>query len=322
MKRRNFVTALAGSVAFVSTWPLVARAQAPKIARVGVLVPANPEPFWSIFRKAMAGLGYVEGQNVQFEFRSAQGNPQLLPSLATELVHLNVDVLVAYQTPAVTAAKNATSTIPIVMGGAADPVGTGLIASLARPGGNITGVSGTTNESGAKILEVTREMLPALRRVGVLANATDPFTPSLLKQIDHGGQVLGIAIQPVMVRGVADFEAAFADMSKAHAGAVLVQPSLPWKAAAELAMKHRLPAIAPTNAFARQGGLTSFAADQNELYGLAARYVDRILKGAKPADLPVQEPTKYLLIINLKTAKALGLTVPPALLVRADEVIE
>ena len=180
------------------------------------------------------------------------------------------------------------------MTGAGDPVGTGLVASLARPGGNITGVSGTTNEFGAKIFEVTREMLPSLQRVGVLANATDPFTASLLKQVDHGGQVLRVAIQPVMVRGVEDFEAAFEEMTKAHADAVLVQPSLPWKQAAELALKHKLPAIAPTNAFARNGGLMSFAADQNELYELAARYVDRILKGDKPADLPVQEPTKYL----------------------------
>lgn len=319
MKRRDFI---ARGAAALGVGPLSARAETPNLARIGVLVPANPEPFWSIFRKAMAGIGYVEGQNVRFEFRSAQGNPQLLPSLAQELVGLRVDVIVAYQTPAVTAAKNATTTIPIVMGGAGDPVGTGLIASLARPGGNITGVSGTTNESGAKILEVAREMLPSLRRVGVLANSADPFTTSLLKQVTHGGQVLGIAIQPVMVRGVGYFESAFVELTKAHADAVLVQPSLPQKPAAELAMKHQLPAISPTNAFAREGGLMSFAADQNELYGIAARYVGRILKGDKPADLPVEEPTKYLLIINLKTAKALGLTVSPTLLARADEVIE
>ena len=205
MKRREFLIMLGGAA--IAGAPL-ARAQAAKMARVGVLAPANPEPFWGIFRKAMAGLGYIDGQNVQFEFRSAQGKPELLASLAQELVGLKVDVIVAYQTPAVTAAKNATTTIPIVMSGAGDPVGTGLIASLARPGGNITGGSATTNESGAKILEITRELLPSLRRVGVLANSTDPFTPSMLKQINHGGQVLGIAIQPVMVGGVADFEAA------------------------------------------------------------------------------------------------------------------
>lgn len=285
-------------------------------------MPANPEPFWSIFRKAMAGLGYPDGQNVQYEFRSAEGNPQRLPSLADELVRLKVDVLVAYQTPAVTAAKNATMTIPIVMGGAGDPVGTGLIASLARPGGNITGVSGTTNELGAKILEVTREILPSLTRVAVLANSTDPFTPSLLKQVERGGQLLGITIQRVMVRAAGEFEAAFEEMTKTHADAVLVQPSLPWKQAADLALKYRLPAISPTNPFARAGGLVSFAADPNEQYGLAARYVVRVLKGDKPVDLPVQEPTRYLLSINLKTAKSLGLTVSPALLIRADEVIE
>jgi putative ABC transport system substrate-binding protein len=319
VKRREFLIMLGGAAA---GWPLAARAQAAKMARVGVLAPANPEPFWGIFRKAMAGLGYIDGQNVQFEFRSAQGKPELLASLAQELVGLKVDVIVAYQTPAVTAAKNATTTIPIVMSGAGDPVGTGLIASLARPGGNITGGSATTNESGAKILEITRELLPSLQRVGVLANSTDPFTPSMLKQINHGGQVLGIAIQPVMVGGVADFEAALGEMAKNRADAVLVQPSLPRKSAAELALKYRLPAIAPTNSFAHEGGLMSFAAEQNELYGLAARYVGRILKGDKPADLPVEEPTKYVLSINLKTATALGLTISPTMLARADEVIE
>jgi putative ABC transport system substrate-binding protein len=319
MKRREFVIML-GSAAIAA--PPSARAQSPRMAHIGVLVPANPEPFWSIFRKAMVGAGYIEGQTVQFEFRSAQGRSELLPALADELVRLKVDVIVAYQTPAATASRNATKTIPIVMAGVGDPVGTGLVASLARPGGNITGASATTNESGAKILEVTRDMLPSLRRVAVLANSTDPFTASLLKQVNHGGQVLGITIQPVMVRGAGDFEAAFGDMAKAHADAVLVQPSLPRKSAAEFAVKHKLPAVAPTNAFAREGGLLSFAADQRDLYGLAARDIDRILKGDKPADLPVEEPTKYLLSINLKTAKALGLTVSPSLLVRADEVIE
>jgi putative ABC transport system substrate-binding protein len=319
MRRRELIRLMGLTAA---TWPLAAGAQAPKTARIGILVPANPEPFWSIFRKAMDGIGYVEGQNVQYEFRSAQGKPQLLRSLADELVGLKVDVIVAYQTPAVTAAKKATTMIPIVMGGAGDPVGTGLIASLAHPGGNITGISGTTNESGAKILEVARDMLAPLRRVGVLANATDPFTPSLLKQVNHGGQVLRIAIEPVMVHDEGDFEAAFGEMTKAHADAVLVQPSLPRKAAAQHAVKHRLPAIGPTSSFADEGGLMSFAADQNELYGIAAHYVGRILKGDKPADLPVEEPTKYLLAINLNTAKALGLTISPVMLARADEVIE
>jgi putative ABC transport system substrate-binding protein len=270
----------------------------------------------------MAGLGYIEGQNILFEFRSAQGKPELLPSLAQELVRLNVDVIVGYQTPSVSAAKNATTTIPIVMSGAGDPVGTGLVASLSRPGGNITGTSSTTNESGAKILEIAREILPSLRRVGVLANSTDPFTASLLKQVNHGGEVLGIAVQPVMVGGVGDFEVALQQMTKASADAVLVQPSLARDVAAELAVKHRLPAIAPINSFVHEGGLMSFAADQNEIYNLAARFVVRILNGDKPADLPVQEPTKYLLSINVKIAKALGLTVPAAMLVRANEVIE
>ena len=248
--------------------------------------------------------------------------PQLLPELAAELVRLKVDIIVAAQTPAVHAAKQATSEIPIVMATAGDPVGTGLIASLGRPGGNITGNAATTAELGAKTLEAVREMLPAVRRVAVLANASDPFTRSFLEQIEAGGRTLGIQVQSVMVRTADEFETAFSGMIKERADAVIVQPSLPRKAALELAMRHRLPSVSPTRLFPAEGGLMAYSASQHDMYRRAARYVDRILKGAKPADLPVEEPTKFELVINLKTAKALGITIPPALLARADEVIE
>jgi putative ABC transport system substrate-binding protein len=316
--RRQFISALGGAAA----WPLAAQAQQPKLARIGVLIPANPEPFSSEFRAGLREHGYIEGQNIAFEFRSADGKPNLLRELAAELVRLKVDIIVASQTPAVTAARQATTEIPIVMAPAGDPVGTGLISSLARPGGNITGLSSTTAELGAKTLELIREVLPSTRRVAVLANAADPFSRSFIELIEDGGRTLGIAIQTIRVRGVEEFDAAFAAMDKERADAVIVQPSLPRKPALDLALKHRLPAVGPTPLFPREGGLMSYAGNQNDTYRRAALYIDRILKGAKPADLPVEQPTKYELVINLKTAKALGLEVPAAVLARADEVIE
>jgi putative ABC transport system substrate-binding protein len=318
MKRRAFITLVGGAAA----WPVAARAQRPKLPRLGVLIPANPEPFWSVFREGLREYGYVAGQNIQFEFRSADGKPGLLPSLAAEIVRLKVDIFVASQTPAVIAAKQATTEIPIVMAGAGDPVGTGLVASLARPGGNVTGLSGTTAELGGKLLELLRELLPSTQRVAVLANASDPFTKVFVEQIEQGGRTLGIAIQTIRVAGVEEFAAAFAAMKDARADALIVQPSLPRKPAIDLALRHRLPPISPTPLFPSEGGLMSYSANQSTLYRRAAYYIDRILKGAKPADLPVEQPTKYDLVINLKTAKALGIDVPPILLARADEVIE
>jgi putative ABC transport system substrate-binding protein len=326
MQRREFI-ALFGSAAVTIPWPLAARAQQPKLAKIGVLIPANPESFrsesiWDVFRDGLSDNGYIEGRNIQFEVRSADGRPGLLPDLAAELVRLKVDMIVAHQTPAVTAASRATQRIPIVMAAAGDPVGTGLIASLARPGGNITGLSGTTTEMGGKILELIREMLPSARRVAVLANAADPFTKPFLGQIQLGGQSLGIAIQVIMIGAAGEFDAAFAAMKNERADAVIVQPSLPRKPAVDLALKHHVPPISPTRQFPGEGGLMSYSAGQHDLYRRAAVYVDRILKGAKPADLPVEQPTRFELVINLKTAKALGIEVPPSLLLRADEVIE
>jgi putative tryptophan/tyrosine transport system substrate-binding protein len=326
MNRRDFITLVGGAAAASMLWPLPLAAQQPKLPRIGVLLTANPEPFWSEFRKGLREHGYGEGQNIQFEFRSADGKQDLLRALADELVRLKVDIIVASQTPAVIAARQATSEIPIVMAPAGDPVGTGLISSLARPGGNITGLSGTAAELGAKTLELVREVLPSsTRRVALLANAGDPFSRSFVEQIEQGGRTLGIAIQTIMVRGEEEFAAAFAAMTKERADAVMVQGSFPRKPVLDLALKHRLPAVgggAGGRLFAQEGGLMSYSGNQNDQYRRAALYIDRILRGAKPADLPVEQPTRYDLVINLKAAKALGITVPPTLLARADEVIE
>ena len=318
IRRRKFLATLGGAAA---AWPFAVRAQQQKPPRIGVLVPANPEPFWSEFRAALREHGYIEGQNIAFEFRSAEGKPERLRGLADEFVRLKVDAIVAHQTPAVIAARQATTEIPIVMAGAGDPIGTGLISSLVRPGGNITGLSATSAETGAKTLELIREVLPSTRRVAVLANAPDPFSRVLVEQIENGGRTLGIAIQPIRVRGADEFNAAFAAMVNERADAVIVQGSMPRKPAIDLALKHRLPLIG-VNPFAREGGLMSYSVRQSDLFRRPAYYVDRILKGANPADLPVEQPTKFELAINLKTAKALGIEIPPSVLARADEVIE
>lgn len=317
MKRRQFIV----GVGAVTAWPLALRAQ-PRLTTIGALVPANPEPFWTKVRDGLRELGYVEGKNVRFEFRTADGKPGLLNGLAEELVRLNVDLLLVWQTPAAFAAKKATTSLPIVMASVADPVGTGLVASLARPGGNITGLSGTTAELGAKILELIREMIPSAQRAGVLVNATDPFSRIFVEQIERGGLSLGMTVQPVVVDGVDGFDAAISAMAKERADAVIVQPSLPFKAAVDLALKYKLPTISPSQVFTGAGGLVSYSADQNELYRSVAQYVDRILKGAKPSELPVLQPTRYELIVNLKTANSLGIVLPPTFVARADKVIE
>jgi len=319
VKRREFITLLAGTTV---AWPLPLAAQQPKRPRIGILVSSNPEPFWSEFRAGLREHGYIEGQNIQFEFRSADGEPTRLREMALELVRLKADIIVASQTPAVTAARQATTEIPIVMASAGDPVATGLISSLARPGGNITGLSGTAAEASAKTLELIREVLPSTRRVAVLANAPDPFSRPYVEQIEQAGRALGIAIQTIMVRGVEELDAAFAAMDKERADAVMVQGSLPRKPVLDLALKHRLPSIGGSVLLSREGGLMSYSSNQNEVYRRAAFYIDRLLKGAKPADLPVEQPTRYELVVNLKTAKALGIAVPATLLARADEVIE
>ena len=321
MKRREFLALIGGAIA---AWPGAGWAQPGKVARIGVLVLGNPDPgpFLTELRAGLRILGYVEGQDIHLEFRSAGGNPNVLAALAAELVGLKVDIIVAFQTPTVIAAKEATNDIPIVMCPAGDPIATGLVASLSRPGGNVTGVSGATAELGAKNLELIREVLPSARRVAALANAPDPFHKPFLHYIDKAAGTLGIEFKPFLVQRPEAIDASFLEVEKWRAEAVIVQPSLPLGRAAVLAVKHRLPAISPTAPFPAAGGLMSYSADTRALIREGAVFVDKILKGRKPADLPVQQPIKFQLNVNLKTAKAIGLTVPATLLARADDVIE
>jgi putative tryptophan/tyrosine transport system substrate-binding protein len=322
MRRREFIALVGGAA--VTAWPLVARAQQPKVATIGVLVRSAPgwQQFWQSFPLALRDLGYIEGKNIQFEFRSDQGQISRLPELAAELVGLKVNVIVSWFTPAAIAAKQATHKIPIVCALCGDMVGTGLVDSLARPGGNVTGNSGLTAELSAKTVELIRDMVPSAQRVAALANAPDPFSKSFLKQIQLAGEATGMAIDPIMIHSTEELDAAFPAMERSRPAAVIVQPSLPTKRVAELALSYRIPAVCAWRDFAHDGGLASYFGAEGEMYQRAAVFVEKILNGAQPSELPVEQPTRFELLINLKTARALGLSVPPTLLGRADEVIE
>ena len=265
----------------------------------------------------------MEGQNIAFEFRSAQGKADRLPGLAAELVRLKVDVIVALYVPSALAAKQATRDIPIAII-AADPVETGIVPSLARPGGNITGVSLMSAASNAKNIELFRDMLPSVHRVGVLLNAKDPvFAKAMLDEALRARGPTGIEIQPaVTIQGPDELESAFMTMVKERADAVIVQGSLVVKPLVDIAIKYRLPTASSTRAFAEIGGLMSFGADGPAAVRHGAKFVQRILQGRQPKDIPIEQPTKYELVINLKTAKAIGLKVPETFLERADKVIE
>ena len=319
MRRRDFIVVLAGSAA---AWPFVVRAQQTRPAKLGVLLVEKREPFSRVFWEGLRELGYIDGQNMQIEYRSAEGKLDRLATLAAELVDLKVDIIVASETPAVQAAKRATTEIPIVMAPSGDPVGTGLIGSLSRPGGNVTGLSAATAELAGKSLELIREMLPGARRVAALADPANAFTKSFLAQIHGSAKAAGFEIQDVMLGGTQDLEPIFAGLASGGIDALVVQPTLPRAPIIALARKHRLATVSGNRAFADAGGLMSYAGSLADRYRNAAPYVDKILKGAKPADLPVQQPTKFELVINLKTAKALGIAVPHAMLTRADEVLE
>jgi putative tryptophan/tyrosine transport system substrate-binding protein len=322
MRRREFITLLSSAAA---AWPVAARAQRGKLARIGALVltQGDAQSLGRALGEGLRELGYVEGQSFNFEFRSADGNTDRLPALAADLVRLPVDVIVATFTPCALAAKQATTTIPIVMVAVADPVGAGLVQSLARPGGNITGFSNMGAETAGKSVELLREMLPQLRRVAVLANPVDPFTRPLLEQVHLAGRTTGIEIAPIaMARGSDELEAAFATMTQERAEAVVVQGIFFSRTVADLAVKYRLPSASVLRQFAQAGGLISYGADVSDIFRRSAVLVHKILQGTKPSDLPVELPTKFDLVVNLKTAKALGLDVPWFLQQRADEVIE
>jgi putative tryptophan/tyrosine transport system substrate-binding protein len=320
MKRREFIAGFGAAIA----WSHVARAQQPKVYRIGALLLgiADADSFRTELREELARFGYVEGRNVLFEFRSAEEKLDLLPKLAAELVALKVDVIVALYTPCALAALGATREIPIVVV-AGDPLRTGLVPSLNRPGGNITGVSLIAAELHGKCVELFRDVSPSIHRVAFLGNAADPFSKPALEEMLLAGRNTGIEIAPViMVRGPDEIDAAFAAMKKEGAGAVVVLGSLASKHAAELALKHRLPAAAQSRSFVEVGGLMSYGTDGPNSFRQSAVFVKKILQGGKPAEMPIEQPTKFELTINLKTAKALGLTIPQSLLLRADEVTQ
>jgi putative tryptophan/tyrosine transport system substrate-binding protein len=309
--------------------PLAVVQPAASIARIGFLGNSSPtfaSPLVEAFRHGLRERGWVEGQNLAIEYRWAEGSVERLPALAAELVHLHVDVIVTIGgTPASLAAKHATDTIPIVMAVGADPVGTGLVASLARPGGNITGLTLFVPELEGKRLELLKEAVPGLSRVAVLANPVNPATARALRATEVAAQALRIPLQLLEVRDPSEFESAFAAMAGAQTDALIVLPD-PMLAAqrprvVELAAQNRLPVMYAFREDAEAGGFMAYATNFPDLLRRAAGFVDKILKGAKPADLPVEQPMKFELVINLKTAKALGLTIPPTLLFQADEVI-
>jgi putative tryptophan/tyrosine transport system substrate-binding protein len=320
MRRRDFLTLFGGTAA----WPPAARAQQTKVHRIGALLLGNAdaESFRMELREGLRKSGYIEGQNLLFDFRSAEGEFDLLPKLAAELVALKVDVIVALYTPCALAAQQATREIPIVVV-SGDPVGTGLVTSLARPGGNVTGISLMAAELHGKCVELSRDILPSVRRVAILLNAEDPFWMQIQEQVQLAGRATGIEIAPsVMVHGPNEIDAAFAAMKREGAGAVVVHGSLSTKNVAELALKHGLPAATQTRSFAEVGGLMSYGADGPDVFRQSALYVTKILQGGNPANTPVEQPTKFELAINLRTAKALGIMVPESFLLRADQVIE
>jgi putative ABC transport system substrate-binding protein len=318
--------ALIGGTLATAGWPALAQERAAaKSARVGVLVSgAAPHPMPELLKAGMRRLGYVEGRNIAYEVRYADGKFDRAVQLATELVGSRVDLIVAHFTPAAIAAKKVTQTIPIVMAPAGAPLQTGLVQSLARPGGNVTGLSAMAAELGSKRLELLREAIPGLARVAVLGSAPDPFTKPFVQDLKSAAERAAIQLQSVLVEGPADFERAFAEMAAAKAQAVIIQPLFDSQRVSivKFAEKHRLAIISSDRETLKSGGLMSFWVDEGELFVRAPVFVDKILKGANPGDLPVEQPTKFVLVINLRTARALGLTIPSALLVRADEVIE
>lgn len=327
MDRRTFIRAVAGGI-FAAPLSSVAQSSA-KTVRIGRLSPLSAEadvPLLAAFRRGMRDLGWIEGDQFLIETRYADGNPNRLPEFAAELVRSRVDVFLAGSNPGALAAKNATGTIPVVMVTTADPVSGGLVASLARPGGNLTGVTALGQGLSAKRLELLKEAVPGLTRVAVLTNPASPYSAPFVKESTGVARALGVQLQLVEARDPSEFEAAFATMANKHAGALTVLTDVTFithrKRIVELAAMSRLPAVYGEREFVDAGGLMFYGASLADMYRRAAVYVDKILKGAKPADLPVEQPTKFELVINLKAAKALGLRIPQSLLLRADEVIQ
>ena len=322
MRRRDFIALIGAGAAF----PLVARAQSSgKTWRIG-FIAHRYEKFYDPLFQGLRELGYVEGQNLVVERRYAEGHVERFAEFADEMVRLKVDVIIVVTTPAAFAARKATTTIPIVHPAAIDPVGTGLIASLAHPGGNVTGLAVLNAETSAKRIELLREVVPGLSRGAVLWNAANPANGLAWNETEGAGRALGVALQSQEVRSPADFEGAFAAIARQHPDILVVlQDALTLEYRKEIigfALRERLPSMFVGKEWVEEGGLMSYGDRLPERYRRAADLVDRILKGAKPADLPVEQPTTFELVVNLKTAKAIGLALPPAFLARADQVIE
>ncbi len=327
MRRREFLGTLTGGLLAA---PLAAEAQqAGKIYRVGFLAQGSPPPKLrlGVFSKAMDDLGYIEGRNLILERRWSEGQNSRFPSLAAELVGLKPEVIVADSTPGAIAAKRATTVIPIVMVNVSDPVGTGIVASLAKPKGNVTGTTDFGMAMAVKDVELLHDLVPKAARIAVLMS-DNPVHPLQLKLVQDAAKSIGLTALPTMVKTEADLETAFASIVRQKAGAAMWLGGAPFsspsqrKPLIEFVAKAKIPTLYPSRAWVEEGGLMSYAPTYEETWGKAAIFVDKILKGAKPADLPVEQPTKFELIVNLKTAKALGLTIPPSLLARADQVIE
>ena len=325
MKRREFITLVGGAAA----WPLAARAQQSAMPVIGFLDPGSPEtsrPVTSAFREGFNQAGFIEDQNVRIEFRWAEGQFKRLPALAAELVHRPVNLIVAAgSTPAI-AAKAATATIPIVFYAGGDPVGLGLVPSFNRPEGNVTGVARVSHALAAKRLELLDEIVPKSARISLLVHAKNVNTPSDVKELEHAANIVGRRARVFTVSSNGDIDAAFESMAAQRDGAVLVNAGRFFEGQRErlieLAANHRIPAIYDQREYVDVGGLMSYGGSVTALYRQAGVYAARILKGEKPADLPVQQPTRFELVLNLKTAKTLGLDVTPTVLARADEVIE
>jgi putative ABC transport system substrate-binding protein len=322
MKRREFIGLVGGAAA----WPLTASAQQRgKIVTIGVLAD-EPWPPIDTFRQALDDFGYIEGKNVRFEYRYAKGHNERLPELANDLVGLNVDVILTWGTNAVLAAKQATTTIPIVMGVIGDPLGIGIVTNLAHPGGNVTGCSLHAAELEAKRLQLLKEVVPGLSRVAILFNPTNHYMPLALQSARKGAQVLHVSLAVYEVYDTTTLDAAFVTLTKDRPDAFLV-PADTFLVTqrgriAQFAIENKLPSVYTFREYIEAGGLIAYTPNYNDLFRRAASYVDKILKGAKPGDLPIEQPRGFHLFINLKTARALGLTVPRRLLAGAEEVIE
>jgi putative tryptophan/tyrosine transport system substrate-binding protein len=323
--RRTF---LAGTGAVLLAAPLVAQAQPARLPRIGFLAAGSPsdpriQRFLQAFQQGLRELGYVDGQNISIEYRWAEGKYDRLPSLAAELVSLKVSVIVAAASPVIQVAKHATQTVPIVMVAAGDPVGAGFVASLARPGGNITGMSTMAAELVGKQLELLKEVVPKVSRVALLGTADFAV---VVRHAPDAARALGISLQPLEVRDPSEIDQAFAAMTREQAGGLIVLAGTMTMdnrtRIADHAARRHLPTVSWQREYAEAGGLLAYGPNIADSFRRAATYVDKILKGAKPGDLPVEQPTKFELVINLKTAKTLGLTIPQSLLGRADEIIQ